>query len=920
MVLRFCFTLFFFLFITLSSAQDIYNQIKSIKTYDDDYQKIEAYQLLIKQQDSWSSAKLLGTLFHELGATYYATQQYDKALEPIVKAIAIRKRYKDDQLELLNESRYRLALIYRKQQNFKQQQRTFLAIINDRGSDNYTQLSHRYLSNDQIKKGDLYKALYFLNIGLSNEKLCATPDYELKLRIALIAVYSTIYESTFQAKSDDTLDLEIIKKHQKEIEKKFYHSGIKESRLYDTYINLANVYSVFNARDEALELYDKSKTFYESRHDTIALFQAINNIAIIYDQQTKHKLAAYYYKKVIEQSPDQEQIADAYNNMGYFSPTIPPKNKIHYAQKAIRILLNKEHYKDAQFTLPSLVEIEESGYEQSILTYLIDLTTHYLAAYHKGKEIIFLKEAQNTVYRIDELISLIRYRSTNEQSKLFWIAKGVNVYMLAVEISFLLKNNKDVFYFMEKNKGLLLQENIKTLRTRLELDIPPELLESEYNLYYKRQEAFEKSQESPNDMSMAQLFNELDANYTVFMDTLKTRYPEYANIKKEIIVTDIPYLNSGRECFVEYILNEHKGYGFFNSKAGSIVFEIPDVPELQRELEQLKTYFSSPILNKIKRADMLQKSHAVFNKLFPFSDAATQLVEKKITIVPDHTLQTFPFEALVLKTGEDSLKKYLVQCAEVSYLQSFSVFKEIKQPYTSHKTKLLVLAPQKFEDNSLPELTGSKELINDISTYQKTTVLFDKKATATNFSTFQASSEIIHLNTHSGIDTITKTPWIAFTNDRITLDELYGSSNQAELVVLDACKTNMGKLSTGEGVISLSRGFFYNGAQSVVASLWNVNEKSSNQILSDFYKNLQKGNTKSQALQMAKINYLNTHKLNERLPYYWAAFTLTGSTTKIQLVPKTSFSLLFYTLIFIVIAPFLMYIIKYTSSRKLPLF
>ena len=147
-----------------------------------------------------------------------------------------------------------------------------------------------------------------------------------------------------------------------------------------------------------------------------------------------------------------------------------------------------------------------------------------------------------------------------------------------------------------------------------------------------------------------------------------------------------------------------------------------------------------------------------------------------------------------------------------------------------------------------------------------------------NFLKHKNDFEIIHLNTHGGLDSISQTPWLAFYDSEITLYELYGLENQAELVVLDACKTDDGVHLSGEGIINLSRGFFFNGAQSVLASQWKVNEKAGNKILQTFYQELADGKSKSKALQLAKINYLQNHDQERTVPYYWATFKLTGST------------------------------------------
>ena len=202
------------------------------------------------------------------------------------------------------------------------------------------------------------------------------------------------------------------------------------------------------------------------------------------------------------------------------------------------------------------------------------------------------------------------------------------------------------------------------------------------------------------------------------------------------------------------------------------------------------------------------------------------------------------------------------------------------------------MAPCKFTIDNLPDLRGSEKSIKQLLDFRSTKSLLKKKATKSNFLKEIYNYEIIHLNTHAGLDAVTKEPWIAFRDKKMSLKEMYGIENQASLVVLDACKTNDGTLALGEGIINLSRGFFYNGTQSVLASLWNVNEQSGNTILKLFYKNLQRGETKSKALQLAKVDYLKSHDKTKILPYYWGAFTLTGNTESIKLQVNNYMNLL----------------------------
>jgi CHAT domain-containing protein/tetratricopeptide (TPR) repeat protein len=105
--------------------------------------------------------------------------------------------------------------------------------------------------------------------------------------------------------------------------------------------------------------------------------------------------------------------------------------------------------------------------------------------------------------------------------------------------------------------------------------------------------------------------------------------------------------------------------------------------------------------------------------------------------------------------------------------------------------------------------------------------------------------------------------------------EVYNLNLPAEMVTLSACETGLGKLTKGEGLVSLTRGFMYAGAARVVVSLWSVNDRATAELMTKFYRRvLVNGERPAAALRAAQVEMWKD-KLWEA-PYYWAAFTLQG--------------------------------------------
>jgi CHAT domain-containing protein len=105
--------------------------------------------------------------------------------------------------------------------------------------------------------------------------------------------------------------------------------------------------------------------------------------------------------------------------------------------------------------------------------------------------------------------------------------------------------------------------------------------------------------------------------------------------------------------------------------------------------------------------------------------------------------------------------------------------------------------------------------------------------------------------------------------------DIYNLKLPAELVVLSACETGLGKDVKGEGIEGLTRGFMYAGARRVVVSLWNVNDKATAALMQRLYvEMLRQRKTPSAALRAAQIQLLRTRQWQS--PYYWAAFVMQG--------------------------------------------
>ncbi|MBE9129821.1 CHAT domain-containing protein, partial [Coleofasciculus sp. LEGE 07081] len=145
--------------------------------------------------------------------------------------------------------------------------------------------------------------------------------------------------------------------------------------------------------------------------------------------------------------------------------------------------------------------------------------------------------------------------------------------------------------------------------------------------------------------------------------------------------------------------------------------------------------------------------------------------------------------------------------------------------------------------------------------------------------------QIIHLATHGLLDPVNPelSGIVLSLYDQngesldgfLRLHDIFNLNLPAELVVLSACETGLGKEVKGEGLVGLTRGFMYAGARRVVVSLWSVNDVATSEVMAKFYqKMLTEGQNPISALRAAQLEMWKSQ--NWQSPYYWAAFTVQG--------------------------------------------
>jgi CHAT domain-containing protein len=398
----------------------------------------------------------------------------------------------------------------------------------------------------------------------------------------------------------------------------------------------------------------------------------------------------------------------------------------------------------------------------------------------------------------------------------------------------------------------------------------------------------------------------------------KLVYPESAGINqlKKLV-------NSEGTTLVSYFIQGKYLYTFCLTNRDIQLWRTEDALNVNRQTKMLLDLLKTP--DPAKADNLKATASSLYRKLLLPVQKAGEL-GKQLIIIPDEILYYLPFEVLIKPNG-----KYVVEEHNVTYGPSATslmllkpvkkVFKNeffamanpaITQPDNPKYQDSDVLSAERGFDNitmktPLPytedEVKNISSLFNPDSC--KSYVGKDAKEEVVK-NTDLTDYRFLHFATHGIFNE--ENPYrsgLLFSIDDdpqedglLQYREIYNLKTESELVVLSACKTGMGKVVKGEGLIGISRGFLVSGAGSVVVSLWNVSDVSTAFLMSEFYRNIiVRKMPKSEALRQAKITLLRmktgaasaergvmgitagrktAKAAGFSHPYFWGAFIIIG--------------------------------------------
>jgi CHAT domain-containing protein len=408
-----------------------------------------------------------------------------------------------------------------------------------------------------------------------------------------------------------------------------------------------------------------------------------------------------------------------------------------------------------------------------------------------------------------------------------------------------------------------------------------------------------QASDAPERAALLVELGAVETDYANYVTRLRREEPAYAHISHPDRLS-APQIRAGLQpgdVFVEYLCSDSVGFAWVMSRDRLVVYRIPGRAALESSVRLLHSLVRAGDDAAVRRVGV-----SLFRQLLapgqPVLAGATRLI-----IAPDGPLLRLPF-ALLSADGRD----WLVQDYALSLAPSASILSQLSAaPRLSSAAPVLAFASAPgqassrgagvFEPGALPAEglpNAAREAADVSSLFAGGSVRIGGDARERDVKTMTpAAYRILHFATHAIVDEVVpRRSAILLQSDQsddglLQLHEIAGLQLGADLVVLSACHSYSGRAIRGEGLASLGRAFLQAGARAVVASVWDVDDRTSPAMMRAFYAALAGGAAPDAALRTAQLQMIRAGGPNAATQA-WAGFTVTGASGDPLFAPPAS--------------------------------
>jgi CHAT domain-containing protein/tetratricopeptide (TPR) repeat protein len=639
----------------------------------------------------------------------------------------------------------------------------------------------------------------------------------------------------------------------------------------------------------------------KQRKDFLGCRQTLNNIGYLYLHYLNDpQMALRYFRQALhskttnpyEEAADQAEAANTMGNIGAAYARLKLfDSSFNSFARAFAYTGNADENSFLQIPSDQFISNPKIEY---VLLLIRDKGDAYVSQYKANHDKNSLIKAIGVYLVADLLLERIRAGQAEVQSKLQWRKNARNIYEHAIDACFLAGDTSRAFYFFEKSRAVLLNDQLAMNRV-LSNDDQLRRASINYQLTSLNNQLTDSSLTLEKTANIQKAIYSLKREKDLLIETNNvTNWKNDMSLSAHILADVQKKLNKDGRSLLEIFSGDSAVYVFMLTGNKTAFKRIS-----RQSYDSLSTsfidYLSNYSLLNTRFNDFLQTSNPL-NKLL-FDDLS--LPDGPLIVSPDGRF--FPFEALVTNAG--SSPRYLIAAHAVSYTYSarflLHQFTAGDQP-----AAFFGVAPVTYPSNfALANLTGSDGSLKKLSAFFDSPFnLIGGAATKNAFLNNYASFSIVQLYTHAAEKSDSGDPVIYFADSVLHLGDLIAKQSPlTRMMVLNACETALGKLHEGEGVFSFNRAFAEVGVPSATVNLWSVDDQSSYRLCELFYKFLAQGLPSDIALQKAKLQFMSAMGKEKSLPFYWAAPVLAGQVMVFKSAPHLGADYLMFGIALVIV-------------------
>lgn len=763
------------------------------------------------------------------------------------------------------------------------------------------------------KKGDIKEAL---NYALEAHRLSRSVQHEEVFQANCNVVVANIYFDNLEFK-------QAINYYETAVDLIIDVEGNRSVRLILYYDNLGTAYNEIGDYQKAQHYFSQAAKLirFHNFQDTYRDSNNKFNFALLYlnlddiDQSIKYLEEALDIRKDVY-GEKHEKTAAVWHYLGYaHSENHEIELALKYYQQAL-IAYTPSFNNRNILSNPNFNQI---GNNYNLIYLLNEKSEDLLEKFKKTDSIKYLTGSLNTVFLADSMIQVYRKSYQHERSKLYLSRFTKELYEIGLNCLFESHQISDsgnyvlkALNFMENSKAQYLLETMQKAEDFTNLGISDSIRQVELELKQQNEQLEFLLTQEKDDRFKDSVQNELFKNsqkQAQNMEFIMDENPNYISYRYHVTLPLHAKIFQDNTYLVEYFWGDSALYtiGMNDRSEQFHRIELTDslkvyINDYLKEIRPRDSFrFSN---NNLK--EFIKSSYKVYKATLMTLLTNSAAESKRLLIIPDGPLAYLPFEALISDSTYNSTVgfqtlPYVIKSHTINYAYSLNHYmKTSLQESIASRITVLAFAYSdtedldikyktisQFRDLSYSELPSSYQEIKSIADYFNGYLYSGKLATELNFKTLAGNYPIVHLALHGTSSILNSSPKIIFRGDSVEDGmlypyELYSLNLNTRLVVLSACETGVGQEYKGEGIYSMARAFAYAGCPTIVSSLWELYDRPTSKLMSNFYFELSNGTPVDEAMQNAKLAFLEQAGAFGSHPSNWAALVTFGRTDPLQ--------------------------------------